>query len=435
MINLLTPVLLIFNILNCQALYGTNSDVVQLNGKNFKDEVLKSDGIWIVEFYAPWCGHCKSLAPEYSKAASHLKGVVNVGAVDATVDEKLAQNYNIQGFPSIKIFSNDKKSPIDYQGPRTAEGIVKEGVSSARKLVKDRQSGKSAPKSENKKNRSEKKSKKETKEGTVIDLTGDNFEDLVLNSDEQWIVKFVAPWCGYCKNLAPEFKSAAKELSGSVKSGSVDCTVHTDLAQKYGVKGYPTIMIFPIGKKTMPITYNGPRESAGIVSESLQILEASGIDPKVVQITEEKNIEKYCSGSTKICVIAALPHISEGGKDSRNAYINTIIGAAKKMKSTLFSYLWTEAGAQVNLEEAFGLSFGFPAVIALSKEKGVYAMHVGAFDEDHVASFLRGILTGATKTSSFAKFPSINAISEWDGKDAQVFEEEFSLEDLMAEEL
>lgn len=49
------------------------------------------------------------------KAATALKGVVNVGAVDGTVSQKLSQKYQIQGFPTIKIFGADKRSPTEYQ--------------------------------------------------------------------------------------------------------------------------------------------------------------------------------------------------------------------------------------------------------------------------------------------------------------------------------
>lgn len=66
------------------ALYSKNSKVVQLTADNFKKLVIDSDDLWMVEFYAPWCGHCKSLAPEYDKAAKALSGVVKIGAVDMT---------------------------------------------------------------------------------------------------------------------------------------------------------------------------------------------------------------------------------------------------------------------------------------------------------------------------------------------------------------
>ena len=55
------------------ALFSASDDVVELTQSNFASKVTKSDELWIVEFYAPWCGHCKSMAPEYKKLAKELK--------------------------------------------------------------------------------------------------------------------------------------------------------------------------------------------------------------------------------------------------------------------------------------------------------------------------------------------------------------------------
>jgi thioredoxin-like negative regulator of GroEL len=52
-----------------------------------------------------------------------------------------------------------------------------------------------------------------------------------------------APWCGHCKNLAPEWKKAAGELKGVAKLGAVDSTVHQRISSKYTIKGYPTIYV------------------------------------------------------------------------------------------------------------------------------------------------------------------------------------------------
>ena len=79
----------------CQGLYDAKSPVVRLTKDNFSKLVLNSDELWFVEFYAPWCGHCKSLAPSWEKAAKNLKGVVKVGAVDMTTDQEVGQPYGI----------------------------------------------------------------------------------------------------------------------------------------------------------------------------------------------------------------------------------------------------------------------------------------------------------------------------------------------------
>jgi len=98
--------------------------VLVLTEENFQEAVDGSQFL-LVEFYAPWCGHCKSLAPEYAKAATTLaeKGsLVLLGKLDATEHPKIAEQFEVKGYPTLKFFKNGKDT--EYNGGRTADTIV-----------------------------------------------------------------------------------------------------------------------------------------------------------------------------------------------------------------------------------------------------------------------------------------------------------------------
>ncbi|XP_057446025.1 protein disulfide-isomerase-like [Lotus japonicus] len=102
--------------------------VLTLDNSNFSEIVSKHDFI-VVEFYAPWCGHCKNLAPEYEKAAAVLSShdpPIVLAKVDANEENNkdLASQYEVRGFPTIKILRNGGKDSQEYKGPREADGIV-----------------------------------------------------------------------------------------------------------------------------------------------------------------------------------------------------------------------------------------------------------------------------------------------------------------------
>ncbi|TMW57207.1 hypothetical protein Poli38472_003132 [Pythium oligandrum] len=113
------------------------SNVIILTNDNFEHLTQASTGAttgdWLVEFYAPWCGHCKKLEPVYEKVADELKGKVNVAKVDATAHSALGKRFEIQGYPTILLLRQG--TVYKYSGPRTTEELSRFARSGYKTLV------------------------------------------------------------------------------------------------------------------------------------------------------------------------------------------------------------------------------------------------------------------------------------------------------------
>lgn len=103
--------------------FYAGTDVVSLNDDNFHSELGTSDELWFVEFFAPWCGHCKNLQPTWTELAKSLGGKVRVAAVDCTASQQTCGEFGVRGYPTIKFFGENKDSPEDYGGGRDLSSL------------------------------------------------------------------------------------------------------------------------------------------------------------------------------------------------------------------------------------------------------------------------------------------------------------------------
>ncbi|KAL2490406.1 Protein disulfide-isomerase like 2-1 [Abeliophyllum distichum] len=220
-------------------------DVVVLTEDNFEKEVGQDRGA-LVEFYAPWCGHCKKLAPEYEKLAASFKKAksVLIAKVDCDEQKSLCSKYGVSGYPTIQWFPKGSLEPKKYESARTAEALTEfinnEGGTNVKIAAIPT---------------------------NVVVLSSDNFDEIVLDETKDVLVEFYAPWCGHCKNLAPIYEKLATafKLEDDVVIANVDADKYKDLGEKYGVSGYPTLKFFPKNNKAGE-DYDGGRELDEFVS-------------------------------------------------------------------------------------------------------------------------------------------------------------------------
>jgi len=221
---------------------------LELTEGNFKEEV--GSGPHFVMFFAPWCGHCKNLAPTWEKLAVKYNQAeekeVTIGKVDCTQQTALCSAQDVTGYPTLKFFKAgfEKDDGVKYRGQRDIKALEK--------FIKEKL-GNEAEKEEEKAPASKEAT---VSEGLTI-LTEGSFSGAIEKGDT--FVKFYAPWCGHCIKLAPTWDSLAKafESDNDVKIAKVDCTEHQSVCQENDVRGYPTLAYFRNGRKIE--TYKGAR--------------------------------------------------------------------------------------------------------------------------------------------------------------------------------
>lgn len=227
--------------LNAQAegLYGKKSAVIQINGPDYERVIAKSNYTSILEFYAPWCGHCKNLKPAYETAAKSLAGIAKVAAIncDEEMNKPFCGQMGVQGFPTLKIVRPSKKpgkpTVEDYQGSRTAKGIVD--------AVKD-------------------------KVPNIVKRLNDKSLDgwLQENQDSAKAILFSEKGL-----VSATLRALAIDFAGLVSVGQVKKS-EKEITEKYGVTEFPSLILLPAGSDEV-IKHEGKVEKEAMVEFLSQV--------------------------------------------------------------------------------------------------------------------------------------------------------------------
>ncbi|KAI9713059.1 MAG: Protein disulfide-isomerase-like 2-2 [Bogoriella megaspora] len=280
------------------------SSVIDLDPTNFDSVVLKSGKPALVEFFAPWCGHCKNLAPVYEELAdsyTYAKDKVVIAKVDADNHKDLGRKFGVSGFPTLKWFDGKSEEPEDYKSGRD--------IDSLQGFVKDKTGL---------------KAKTKVQPPSAVEMLTDTTFGQQIGKDKDVLVAFTAPWCGHCKALAPTWESLAQTfvLEPNVTIAKVDAEAPNAkaTAQEQGVKSYPTIKFFPKGS-TESQAYEGGRSEGDFVSF----------------LNDKAGTHRVVGGGLDLTAgtIAALDSIVAKFQEGGQTTLNTVSGEAQKAAGAL----------------------------------------------------------------------------------------------------
>uniref|UniRef100_A0A061R584 Protein disulfide-isomerase A6 n=1 Tax=Tetraselmis sp. GSL018 TaxID=582737 RepID=A0A061R584_9CHLO len=393
------------------SLYDTSDSVEQLTGDNFDEEVLQSEDFWIVEFYAPWCGHCQKLAPEWKKAAKELLGVARVGAVNCDEDSNkgLASKYGIKGFPTIKVFGEDKTKPSDYQQAREAGAIVE--------FVKEAAGPGAA---------SSKLVTPLTYLDTYFFLHGDSAPKAILLTEGE---RKPPSWLA---SLAVKYKDGKER---SVRFAHADVGAHPQIAKNFRLDRFPALVIARITGTFKEaegffsaFTKLGGKGSDNIraAKEAVDEIALGDFDerslaplpafppPETPRRTaptsffrlDHDNADTVCFGGEKpICVLAIVAGAS--GDDFPGK--EELVALSRKYRNDPFSFVWLDGSAQTEFVSGFGLGADrLPAVVVVKHGRRTrFALHEGAFTAAAVSELLDRTLGGDVAFKSLKPVPEL----------------------------
>jgi len=245
-------------------------------------------------FYAPWCGHCKNLKPAYETAAKSLNGIAKVAAVncDEEMNKPFCGKMGVQGFPTLKLVRPSKKpgkpTVEDYQGPRTAKGIVE--------AVKD-------------------------KVPNMVKRVNDKNLDEWLQENKDTAKAILFSEKGI---VSATMRALAIDFAGLVSVAQVKKSEQAAV-EKYGITEFPTLVLIPAGSDT-PIKHEGKADKESMVKFLSQVAPPNPDcpPPKEKKSKVKKDTKKESKSSSKFAKASASHKSADKSSAAASATDETV---------------------------------------------------------------------------------------------------------------
>jgi protein disulfide-isomerase A6 len=300
--------------------------------------VLEPGKPWVVKFFAPWCGHCKSMAADYEKVAAKVGGLVGVGSVDCDQEKELCGAMQVKGFPTLKLFGPDidkkgKKDPVDYQGARTTGAIANAVLGQLHS-----------------------KNIKTAKKDSLDALLKDKKVALLFAAKPEPSNMLMA--------LSLQFGKRLQFVLITEKEGK-------EAAAKFGVTSFPTLVVTDNG--ALAEVYKGKPTAEDMTAflEKFAVPKPKKAEPppppskveydkKVEQITTQEQWEGKCNAKAGFCGVAMLDPDEEGSAERHARFVAVLDEVLQKVYKNV-RVMWVNGPQQSHLVDQFRLGGGFPA--------------------------------------------------------------------------
>jgi len=344
----------------CGGMYGFDSVVVELAGEAAFDDAT-AEGVALVEFYAPWCGQCQQLAPQYEKAAKEMQGLMPFYAVDLTVqsNQDLAQRFQIQGFPTLMFFKDGKDTV--YTGDRNTQAITRVARKKLPNIVKQVKS---------------KKEKKKFKKGAK---------------------SVRAVYVHKKKNTPDVYKALALQFEGHIDF--YESKKDKDWAKSLDVTSDPATLLLWKKKQKKPQVYTGLMKLKAMrrwLHQFAPDLELEA-EESIPEIQDQSCWVEFCE-KKGLCILV----LAGEDEDDRKRVENVVLEYKENAdRASLFGFGLVSMPHHYDwVNSVFPDKLGmYSHLLVISTAKLRYSSYVGSYSYSTVKSFINGITSGNTATS------------------------------------